>query len=122
MNNLGKFVRLKRQIKGYSQENLAKAIGKSQYWVSKFENGQKIADDSTLLKICKFLCIDKFDLVNYDQTSFINNNEEEIILNFVKLFQDISEELDKLNVLKNQIQEKFFKSWMHYSQLDNSAA
>lgn len=110
MNNLGKFVRLKRQIKGYSQENLAKAIGKSQYWVSKFENGQKIADDSTLLKICKFLCIDKFDLVNYDQTSFINNNEEEIILNFVKLFQDISEELDKLNVLKNQIQEKFFKS------------
>lgn len=41
MNTVGKKVRYFRQIKGLSQENLAKYIDKSQNWVSEFENEEK---------------------------------------------------------------------------------
>ena len=105
-------IRLFREIKGYSQEYVAKHIGKSQPAYSKLENGYTQFSDETINKISKILEVPKEKLleeennliptINGSVTNFLNKLTEnrkllrEIELNQENLQQQLNLFLSKL--------------------------
>jgi len=64
--SLGEKIRQVRMSKGYSQENLAHATGKSKALISRLERGESEFDSKTLAATRKFLDIEKAPLIEYE--------------------------------------------------------
>ncbi|MDI1233050.1 MAG: helix-turn-helix transcriptional regulator [bacterium] len=66
MSNLGKKIKYLRQLKGFSQENLAGYLNKSQNWVSKVESGLISLDNKCKKKIAEFFDLSKDEMENME--------------------------------------------------------
>lgn len=100
---IGKLVRIHRITKGYSQENLAKAIGKTQNWVSKFENGHLHVEPDKIIEIFKFLSIKSNNevVISEKLTNKIMNDHSLILL---KIYLDeMIKTIEIIEVIKNKI-------------------
>lgn len=70
----GKRLKHFRKYKGYSQENLARVIGKNATTIGRFESGRLIPDVEQIFLICRELGIDEQDLFN-SNNKIINEKE-----------------------------------------------
>lgn len=64
MKNIGEQIRQHRKIKGLTQEELAKKSGLSTMSIRRYESGERIAPQSTLIKIAKALGVHLRDLAD----------------------------------------------------------
>jgi transcriptional regulator with XRE-family HTH domain len=104
-NDLHKNIRAIRITKGYSQENLAKALGKTQNWVSLVENGKIKLKNPEIELICGFLNIEK-KMLELNLEKFPHETNHDLILKFVDIFDSISNEIDLLVELRNAIKNR----------------
>ena len=71
MKNIGKNIRIIREIKDLTQEGLAKLTGYSQRHISRLENNQSPINEKCLNSIAKALDISKDEIKKLDETSFL---------------------------------------------------
>mgnify|MGYP003646694230 CR=1 FL=1 len=98
---IGQNIRKLRELKGFSQENLAKEIGISQKQFSRIESESVSPTFNMMLSICKILDISIQELMDFDENLIFNNNStnqqggEFIAYNNteIKLVKDLYEKL-----------------------------
>jgi transcriptional regulator with XRE-family HTH domain len=70
---LGNNIRKIRELKGFTQQNLADEIDVSQKSLSRIENGQISATFSTILKICAALNVKLNELLEFNEQYIFNS-------------------------------------------------
>ena len=73
-NEFGEKLRKFRKEKGYSQENLARVIGKDIATISRFESGVLLPNAEEIYLMCNELEIDEYELFN--SKDFLMNKKE----------------------------------------------
>lgn len=61
--NFGKWIRKERERQGLSQAEVGATIDLSQAYYSRIENGGRVVDLDTAIKICKALKLDLSDFI-----------------------------------------------------------
>jgi len=69
---IGDRVKLLRIIRGFSQSELSKAIGKSHGYIARFENGRCPPKPFTVMKICEAFDISMKDFFDLDIETVVN--------------------------------------------------
>ena len=67
---LARYLRDARRIKRLSQAELAKRIGRTQSFVTKYENEARSLDAVTLLEVCNVLRVNESELIDYVRGKF----------------------------------------------------
>ena len=75
MSNVGRNIRIIREIKNLTQEGLAELSGFSQRHISRFEKGQTPVGKKCLLRLAKALNVSQKTLLTFDPTSLLNNKK-----------------------------------------------
>jgi transcriptional regulator with XRE-family HTH domain len=70
MTNFGEKIRRARQVKGWSQEDLAKHMNITQAAISQFEKGQRMPTPANIEKFSDVLGIPKDDLLGEEEGEF----------------------------------------------------
>ncbi|GAB1447741.1 MAG: helix-turn-helix domain-containing protein [Bacteroidetes bacterium] len=97
LEKIGNNIRIARTIKGYSQEGLAKAIGKSQNWLQKVEKGELDISLTTLNELSKELNVQaEFLLFSSPSQIFNNCNLSGTFNNCVVNSESFLEKINKL--------------------------
>lgn len=73
MKNFGDNIRLARQVKGYSQENVAELLGMSSSGYAKIERGESDIAVSRIEEIAKVFEVSPAQLVSLPDKSFVFN-------------------------------------------------
>ena len=68
----GSNIKLARNSKGYSQENLAKALGINRSTIARYESGEILPNAEQIAKICEELDIYEYDLFKSEGRQLIN--------------------------------------------------
>ena len=66
-SDFGSNIRRIRNERGFSQENLAHAIGKTKSTVARYENGTLMPSAKIITKICNELKVEEYQLFNSQQ-------------------------------------------------------
>ena len=89
--SFGKRLRILRDIKGYTQEELAELVDLEYQTISRIETGTYFTSYETLDKLAKALDVPIKELFNYEES----NNREEVIFRIKNLLHHCSDkELD----------------------------
>jgi len=107
MKNVGENIRVFREMRGFSQERMAKAISISQKAFSMLERGKKEITLTKLDDIAKALDVRVEDLLAFDSQKYFNGynnikgNNNGVVINpdlgeFKKLYEDKIALLEKL--------------------------
>lgn len=89
--SFGKRLRILRDIKGYTQEELAELVDLEYQTISRIETGTYFTSYETLDKLAKALDVPIKELFNYEES----NNREEVIFRIKNLLDHCSDkELD----------------------------
>lgn len=70
---MGQKVRMVRELKGFSQEYMAHALGMSQRGYSKLERDETRLDWERITQIAKLFEMEPLDLVSFDDNLIFNN-------------------------------------------------
>jgi transcriptional regulator with XRE-family HTH domain len=108
-------LRFYRKKYGYSQDNLASDLGKSQQQVSKLETGitdLEYDDIRTFLNIFKNISYD--ELFSTGRLSIVmNGKNERLVREYIKGFSDVfpvnATEYEKINIVANHILKMFLE-------------
>ena len=74
MNNIGNNIKTFRELKNYSQEYMAEALGVTQATLSRIENGHTQVKMDRLQHIAEFLEVDVSTLLSNTNFHFVFNN------------------------------------------------
>lgn len=115
MKVIGEKIRQHRKIKGLTQEELAKESGLSTMSIRRYESGERIAPQDTLIKIARALGVHLRDLADtsmweeFDETSMKLLNRRTQELEAIDLY------LKELGFIVQHVPSKY-----HYEEDDNS--
>ncbi len=70
-----------REIKGFSQEFMAKELGMSQSSYSRIEKDDNELNFKRLTEISKIFDIKPLDIINFDDKNVFNNTNNEVVIN-----------------------------------------
>ncbi len=70
---LGQNIRKIRELKGFSQQNIADGIGTTQKQLSRIENGQTSPSFDTIVNISKLLNVALNELLNFNESKIFNS-------------------------------------------------
>lgn len=94
MSVIGDNIKKYREVRGFTQEQVAEAVGKSKNVVSNWERGDNKPDADTITLLCGFLGVDANTLLswnNTEQLKFDAKNISEQILNNPKIKEMLPE-------------------------------
>lgn len=103
--HLGEKIKRIRSFKGYTQQDLAKGIGKTRTLISYFERTGNI-NKYTLVEVADFLCISPEDIENLCENSsimFLENGDSE---NMIWLKNLVEEQKEEIHFLKKTISQQ----------------
>jgi len=97
INKIGENIRIARTIRGYSQEGLANALGKSQNWLQKVEKGEIDLSVNNISAISNELGVQpEFLLFSTPQQVFNNCKQSGTFNNCVINSENLVEKLSKI--------------------------
>lgn len=99
-------IRILREIKGYTQENIAAELGLSTKAYQKIEVGETQLTITRLNQISEILEISSLEILNFDEKAIFNQKSHKHIRenqNLSPQTELVNEKNEQINVLKNQI-------------------
>ncbi len=103
--HLGDKIKRIRSFKGYTQNDLAKGIGKTRTLISHFERTGNV-NKYTLAEIADFLHVSIEEIENIGENPAIFSYETNTNENFTWLKNMIEEQKEEINFLKNTIAQQ----------------
>ena len=103
--HLGDKIKRIRSFKGYTQNDLAKGIGKTRTLISHFERTGNV-NKYTLAEIADFLHVSIEEIENISENPAIFSYETNTNENFTWLKNMIEEQKEEINFLKNTIAQQ----------------
>lgn len=101
--NIGSKVKMLREIKGFSQEAIAKEIGLSQQAYQKIETGKTKVDIVRANRIAQSLELDLESLLNFQPYNYLNNCTQSGVINTNNLLPEkVIDQLEKQNLFLKQ--------------------
>lgn len=98
---IGKFIAMRRKLKGLTQSQLAEKLGITDRAVSKWETGKSMPDCSIMLELCSELDISVNDLLNGEVVSMENYKEksEQMLLDMAKQKEESDKRLLHIEIV-----------------------
>jgi transcriptional regulator with XRE-family HTH domain len=104
LEKIGHNIKILRFAKGYTQENLSSAIGKSQNWIQKVENGEIDISINNLQDISKELGVSIEYLITFQPNQIFNNCSQSGTFNNCTINSEklITELINSIKSIKNR--------------------
>lgn len=107
---IGKKIRKVRELRNFTQDFMAKGLGITQEAYRRLESGQTRIDINRMEKVAKILDVDPLTLMNFDESFFFNNCNQNQAGKIVNNYHSLANEerkfyLDRIASLEKEIED-----------------